>query len=195
MSSKWLVAWLPSSQRERGPPCGGADEPAGSLRLPVSQAGGSCRRCPRLGEAQGRLAVRAQASARGVLCCRSRSACGLGGGVQLVTLTSSPHKAVNNRTSLRSSSSVKVYRCSDLAYSCKCCSHNRPVTRDVFVPSAPTCSSSKSLIAFLRRGSNKSCTRRTPVEGFSRVSLQRALCNGPKPGSGPYPYWVAFGKS
>lgn len=179
MSSKWLVVWLSSSQRERGPPCGGADEPAGSLRPPVSHAGGSCHRCPRRGEAQGRLAVRAQASARGVLCCRSWSACGLGGGVQLVALTSSPHKAVDNHTSLRSSSSVKVYSCTVLAYSCKCCSRNRPVTRGVFVPSAPTCSSSKSLIAFRRRGSNKSCTRRTPVEGFSCVSLQRALLHRP----------------
>lgn len=119
MSSKWLVAWLSSSQRKRSPWCSDADEPVGSLRPRVNLAGGSCRRAPRLGEAQGWRAVRAQASAQGVLCCRSWSACGLGGGVKLVALTSSPHKAVDNRTSLRSSSSVKVYRFSDLAYSWK----------------------------------------------------------------------------
>lgn len=101
MSSKWLVAWLSSSQQERSPRYGGADEPAGSVRPPVNHAGGSCRRRPRLGEAQGRRAEGAQASAQGILHSRSWSACGLGGGVKLVTPTPSPHRAVDNRTSLR----------------------------------------------------------------------------------------------
>lgn len=100
MSSKWLLAWLSSSQRELSLWCGGADELAGSLRPPVSHAGGSCRRCPRLGEAQGLQAVRAQASAQGIVRRRSWSAYGLGSGIKLVAPTPSPHRAVGNRTSI-----------------------------------------------------------------------------------------------
>lgn len=32
------------------------------------------------------------------------------------------------------------------------------------------------------------------MEAFPCDSLQRAHYTSPKPGSGPYPYWVAFGR-
>lgn len=101
VSGSWPGCPAPSRSGV-SPRCGGADEPPGSLRPPVSYAGGSGRGGPRLGGAQGRPAVRAQASARGVLRCRSWSACGSGGGVRLVALPPSPHRAVGNRTPLRS---------------------------------------------------------------------------------------------
>lgn len=81
VSGSWPGCPAPSGSGV-SPRCGGADEPAGSLRPPVSYAGGSGRGCPRLGEPRGRRPCEHRPRRR-ASCLRGRSwsACGSGGGV------------------------------------------------------------------------------------------------------------------